>query len=142
MSSFGVDKPIADVAAPLGLYSYANITKSNSGLLWIAGQLAIDKAGQQVGIGDFRLRLRQVFENLGSVLVAAKSTFADVVKFTTFLVREEDIPTFNDERESLFRKLYPERGYPVNTLLVVRRLVREEFLIEVEAVATASSWRE
>lgn len=142
MLTFGVDEPITNVAAPLGLYSHAKVAKSGSGLLWIAGQLAIDTAGRQVGIGDFRLQLRQVYENLGAVLAAAQSAFAEVLKFTTYLTREEDIATFNDERESLFRTFYPDGSYPANTLLVVRRLVREEFLIEVEAVAATALWNE
>jgi hypothetical protein len=34
-----------------------------------------------------------------------------------------------------YPRLFPGRGYPTNTLLIVDRLVREEFLIEVSAVA-------
>lgn len=139
MVSFSVDEPIENVPAPLGLYSHVKVTQSGSGLVWIAGQLAVDKGGQQIGIGDFRLQLRQVFENLGAVLTAARSSFAEVVKFTTYLVREEDIPTFYDERENIFRRLYPERGYPTNTLLVVKALTGPQFLVEVEAVATTKA---
>jgi enamine deaminase RidA (YjgF/YER057c/UK114 family) len=38
-------------------------------------------------------------------------------------------------RAELFPKLFPAGAYPPNTLLVIERLVRPEFLIEVEAIA-------
>jgi enamine deaminase RidA (YjgF/YER057c/UK114 family) len=38
-------------------------------------------------------------------------------------------------RRALYPALFPKGRYPANTLVVVDRLVREEFLIEVEAVA-------
>jgi enamine deaminase RidA (YjgF/YER057c/UK114 family) len=45
------------------------------------------------------------------------------------------IEPFYAVRESLFATLYPAGEYPGNTLLVVSRLVRPEFLIEIEAIA-------
>lgn len=38
-------------------------------------------------------------------------------------------------RKELFPRLFPDRAYPPNTLLVVGRLVKEEFLVEVQTVA-------
>jgi enamine deaminase RidA (YjgF/YER057c/UK114 family) len=35
----------------------------------------------------------------------------------------------------VFPKLFPAGKYPPNTLLVVNRLVKPEFLIEIEAIA-------
>jgi len=39
-------------------------------------------------------------------------------------------------RRELFPKLFATSVYPPNTLLVIDRLVKEDFVIEVEAVAT------
>ena len=39
------------------------------------------------------------------------------------------------ERAKLFPKMFPGGKYPPNTLLMVDRLVKPEFLIEVEAIA-------
>jgi len=41
-------------------------------------------------------------------------------------------------RKELFAKIYPAGKYPPNTLLIVDRLVGEQFLIEVEAIAVAA----
>ena len=38
-------------------------------------------------------------------------------------------------REELFPDLYPSGKYPPNTLLVIDRLVKPEFLLEIEAIA-------
>jgi hypothetical protein len=62
------------------------------------------------------------------------SDFNDVIKFTTYLVHSQDIAQFMELRSALFPKLFNGPLYPPNTLLVVDRLVQEEFLLEVEAV--------
>jgi enamine deaminase RidA (YjgF/YER057c/UK114 family) len=80
--------------------------------------------------------MRQVFENLGRALRSEWLSFANVVKFTTFLVHsQENIEGFMTVRKELFPKLYPSGQYPPNTLLVVDRLVGEHFLIEIEGIA-------
>lgn len=59
----------------------------------------------------------------------------DVIQFRTYLVHSQDIPTFMELRAELFPKLFTTSVFPPNTLLTVGRLVKEEFLFEVEAVA-------
>jgi len=76
-----------------------------------------------------------VFENLGAVLKGLGASFDDVVKFTTYLVESQDIEKFMRARAALFPTLFANDSYPPNTLLVVDSLVKEHFLIEVEAVA-------
>ena len=118
---------------PHGLYSHA--AKAHSGpLAFVAGQLAVDACGNIVGIYDFDAQFAQVFENLGAVLKGLSASFDDVLKFTTYLVRSEDIEKFMRARAALFPTLFASDSYPPNTLVVVDCLVKEEFLIEVEAV--------
>ena len=47
---------------------------------------------------------------------------------------KRNIDTFMDLRADLFPKLFDGPLFPPNTLLMVDRLVKEEFLVEVEAV--------
>ncbi len=68
------------------------------------------------------------------MLEGAACNFNDVVKFTTYLVHSQDIPAFMRLRAALFPKLFKGTDYPPNTLLVIDRLVKEEFVIEIEAV--------
>lgn len=120
---------------PIGLYSHVAQLYSPRRLVLVAGQLSVDVHGEVVGAGSFESQFRQVFENLAAALEAAELGMQDVLKFTTYLTSADLIEQFYSMREALFERLYPSREYPGNTLLVVSRLVRPEFLIEIEAIA-------
>jgi enamine deaminase RidA (YjgF/YER057c/UK114 family) len=122
------------LAKPLGDYTHVSRVKANE-FLHIAGQVSVDASGQLVGKSDFTAQMRQVFANLRAALASAGADFSNVVKFTTFLVHAQDIETFMAVRRHIFPSLFPSGTYPPNTLLIVDRLVQEQFLIEVEAVA-------
>lgn len=126
------------VAAPLGLYSH--IARVPAGeLLFIAGQVAVDSGGNVVGVNDFEAQFRQVVENLRLLLQSVGAGFKDVVKFTTYLLDAEYIEPLMRVRAQVWPREFGTGGYPPNTLLIVERLVREEFLLEIEAVARAPS---
>ncbi len=124
-------------AAPAqGLYSHVGGVTGGT-LRFVAGQLAVGPKGEVVGKGDFKKQFRQVFGNLGDVLKGMGCDYNQVIKFTTYLVHSQDIENFMAERKALFPKLFKTSAYPPNTLLIIDRLVKEEFLIEVEAVVGA-----
>lgn len=116
-----------------GLYSHVGRAQGGT-LLFVAGQLSVADDGSVAGEGNFELQFNRVFENLGSVLRGMGCTFNDVVKFTTYLVHSQDISSFMRLRADLFPKIFEGPLFPPNTLLIVDRLVKEPFLIEVEAV--------
>jgi len=76
-----------------------------------------------------------VFANLGTILKDLGTSFEAVAQFTTYLTRSDSIPTFMAARAQIFARLFADGRYPPNTLLVVDRLVKPEFLLEVEAIA-------
>ena len=119
------------VAAPFGLYSHA----SRAGdLVFVAGQLGVREDGSLAG-EDFGAQARQTFENIGAILASQGARFGDVLKYTTYVVRPDLVDAWRSAREEIFQTLYPDGGYPPNTLLVIDGLVKPEFLIEIEAVA-------
>lgn len=119
-----------------GLYS--NVTFVPAGpTVHIAGQLSVGRDGAVVGRHDFQAQFHQVFANLGDVLAGMGLGYNHVIKFTTYLVHSQDIERFMPLRAALFPTLFGGERYPPNTLLIVDRLVKEDFLIEVEAVAFA-----
>jgi enamine deaminase RidA (YjgF/YER057c/UK114 family) len=120
-----------------GLYSHVG-KAAGSELLFIAGQLSVAADGSVAGPGDFEAQFKQSFSNLGDVLKGLNCDFNDVVKFTTYLVHSQDIEKFMALRAALFPTLFRGPLYPPNTLLIVNRLVKEAFVIEVEAVVRAS----
>jgi enamine deaminase RidA (YjgF/YER057c/UK114 family) len=119
---------------PAGMYSH--VARMQPGeLAFIAGQVAVDKSGATVGAGNLAAQVEQVFANLGGILKDLGADFECVVQFTTYLTSADSIPTWMSARSALFPKLFPGGKYPPNTLLVVNRLVKPEFLLEVEAIA-------
>jgi len=128
-------EPLKGLSDPVGLYSHAVPLPAGSTLLAVSGQLSVGPDGTSLHTGDFDAQMRQVFENLLTVLAAAGAGPADVVKMTTYLVDPDHVDDFYRVREGLFADRYPDGTYPGNTLLVVQRLVRPEFLIEIEALA-------
>lgn len=78
----------ATIHKPNGYSHVAEIADGK--LVYIAGQVALNKDGQLVGKDDFAAQLQQVFENLGEALKSAGGSFADVVKLNYFCVERVD----------------------------------------------------
>ena len=123
-----------EMGAPLGLYRQISRVRATEHI-FIAGQLAVDRSGAVIGKGDFDAQMKQVFANIETALHSTGCTFANVVKFTTYLVHSQDIERFMVARKLMFPALFPNGDYPPNTLLIIDRLVQEEFLIEVDTMA-------
>ena len=126
-----IDPPGAPPAQ--GRYSHAAKVRTGN-LYFIAGQVSVDTQGAIVGKQDFEAQFKQVFDNLGLVLKGLGLSFDHVAKFTTYFVHSQDIEKFMALRIEQFPRLF-SGAYPPNTICVIDRLVKEEFLLEVEAVA-------
>jgi enamine deaminase RidA (YjgF/YER057c/UK114 family) len=122
------------LGAPMGQYSHVTRVKASE-FLFIAGMLAGDAAGNVIGEGDFEAQTAQVFRNIEAALQSAGASWGNVVQFTTYLVHSQDIPKFMAYRLREFPKMFAGGKYPPNTLLMVDRLVKEPFLVEVQTIA-------
>jgi enamine deaminase RidA (YjgF/YER057c/UK114 family) len=114
---------------------YSHIAKVNRGtIVYLAGQVSSDASGKLVGEGNFEAQVEQVFANLKIAVEAAGGTMADIVKLNIYLVAEldqADVPKLRAIRD---RYVNVERP-PASTLVVVSRLARPGWLVEIEAVA-------
>jgi reactive intermediate/imine deaminase len=99
-------------------------------LLFVSGCVPVDAHGRLVGGDDVVAQARQTFTNVGAVLAAGGSSFADVVKVTIFLTDVDDRPEINPVRQEFFGETRP-----ASTLVEVSRLAIPGAKIEVEAVA-------
>jgi reactive intermediate/imine deaminase len=99
-------------------------------LVFLAGQVALDSSGTLVGKGDFKAQTEQVFQNLKSAIEAAGGTMADIVKTNVYVTDSAQLQAYRDVRQKYF-----PRNPPASTFVQVVRLAREEFLVEVEAIA-------
>lgn len=124
-----------NTAPAQGLYSHVGVAPAGK-MLFIAGQLSVARSGEIVGVDDFDTQFRQVIGNLGDVLSGMGLGFRNIVKFTTIFTRASDVDSFMRLRAAAFPKLFGGTKYPPNTILVIDRLVKPEFLLEIEAVAS------
>jgi len=121
-----------DLHKPFGYSHVAEITSGK--LIYTAGQVALDAAGNTVGPGDFRAQVEQVFANLGTALKAAGAGFGNIVKLNCYCVQSVDasqLAVFREIRDKHVNTANP----PASTFIFISRLARPEWLIEVEAVA-------
>lgn len=117
------------LSTPPGFTHVVEITHGRT--IFIAGQVAFDQSGKIVGSQDFRIQTQQVFENLKAALAAVGTDFTHVVKLNIYVVDMSQLPILREVRNSYINTINP----PASTLVEVRRLANEEFLIEIEAVA-------
>ena len=121
-------KPVHTDTAPAAIGPYSQGIVAN-GLLFTAGQIAIDPATGQVVAGDVAAQTERVMKNLAEVLATVGATFKDVVKTTVFLQDMSDFPKVN---EAYGKALGDAR--PARSTVGVAALPRG-VLVEIEAIA-------
>jgi 2-iminobutanoate/2-iminopropanoate deaminase len=112
--------------AAIGPYSQAIIA---NGLLFTAGQIALDPATGQLVAGDVTEQTERVMTNLEAVLTAGGASWTDVVKTTVYLQDMSHFPTVNE--------IYGKRlgaARPARSTVQVSGLPRGA-LVEIDAVA-------
>ena len=93
--------------AAIGPYSQGIIA---NGLLYTAGQIALDPGSGQVVAGDVVAQTEQVFRNLAAILGTAGSSWQDVVKATVFLMDMRDFPKVNEVYARVMGDARPARS--------------------------------
>ena len=98
--------------------------------IWVSGMVAFDPEGSIVGVGDMRIQADTVFTNIAEVLALGGATLDDVVKITAWLTDMDQYSGYNDARAAAFAN-----RLPASATVHSPRLVRDDLLVEVEAVA-------
>ena len=109
--------------------TYSHLVRAGD-QLFLAGQVAVDGDGNLVGPGDMVAQVRQVLQNMRTVLASQGADFSDIAKINIFTV---DIEAFRGA--AAVRAEFFGAHAPASTLVQVVRLARPEFLVEIEAVA-------
>lgn len=97
--------------------------------IFVSGQTALGADGSLVGPGDPAAQARQCLENLKGILEAAGASLRDVVKLMAWVTDAAYVGPYVEVRGEYFSEPFPA------STTVVGRLVREDLLIEIEAVA-------
>ncbi len=120
-------KVIATEKAPkaLGPYSQGYV---HNGILYSAGQIAINPATDAIEATDIEGQTKQVCENLAALLEAAGTSFDKVLKTTCFLADMGDFAAFNE----VYAKFFTSK--PARSCVAVKTLPKN-VLCEVELIA-------
>ena len=118
-----------DVWQPFGPFSLVAV-QGGGQIVHLKGQVALDGAGEIVGAGDMRAQLRQVIENIRTVLAALGGEMRDIFSLTQYTT---DIAAFiaaGDIRREFFAA-----PFPVTTTVEVARLYDPALMVEIAAIA-------
>lgn len=115
-----------DAPAPAGHYSQAVVY---GGLVFVAGQLAIDPRTGERRLGSIEEQTEQVLRNVEAILRASGSSLERVLKMTVYI---SDIGLWARVNEVYARVLGEHR--PARAVIPTGEL-HHGFLIEIDAVA-------
>jgi 2-iminobutanoate/2-iminopropanoate deaminase len=119
-----------DAPAAIGPYSQAVV---HGGLVFTAGQIALDPASGELLEGTVAEQTDQVLRSLDAILRAAGASLRTVLKTTVFL---RDMGDFAEMNEVYARHFAGHR--PARSTVQAGRLPRD-VAVEIEAVAAVSA---
>ena len=119
------------LARPKG-YSHGSMSRSEGHVLFVAGQIGWDQKEQFANglLAQFDLSLANVIE----VVKAAGGTVDDIGRFTIYV--KDKTEYLNQQKE--IGKIYRNRmgrHYPAMSLVVVKDLLEDDALVEIDATA-------
>ena len=100
------------------------------GLIFVSGQVPFDEQGNVVP-GGIKEHTAQCITNIGKVLEASGSSWEKVVKVNVYIKNMDNFAEMNE----VYEKLLPTPK-PARTCIQAARLPKDEFEIEIEAIAT------
>jgi 2-iminobutanoate/2-iminopropanoate deaminase len=117
---------------------YSQVATVTGGtIVFVSGQVALDKSGNVVGKDDFCAQVQQVFENLKAAVEAAGGTLDDVIKLNSYFL--DLSPSRLAEFREIRDKYVNVKNPPASTAVQAPSLFRPEFLLEIEAVAVVKN---
>lgn len=116
------------IRKPFANYSHGVEVPPNARLLFCSGQLAVS---QDDRIPDGTLAQAHLcFDNIGAVLRSAGMDFSDIVRINAYVTGREHMAPYMVARDARF-----DDAPPASTLMIVSGFTREEFTVEIEAIA-------
>ena len=120
-------KAIHTKNAPSAIGAYSQAVKAG-GFMYVSGQIPLAPESMEIVSEDFSLQVKQVLENLKSIIVDSDSKLSDVVKLNVYLKDLADFQSVNDAMSTVFDEPYPARA-----AVEVSRLPKD-VLVEIDAV--------
>ena len=115
---------------------YANGVLTRDGTLYIGGQIGWN-AQQEFVSATFIGQMEQILRNIVEVIEAAGGTAADLVRLTWYVTDKKDYLANQSEVGDVYRRVLG-RNFPAMTMVVVKDLVEDQALLEIEGTAVLS----
>jgi len=116
----------SDAPIPAGHYSQGIV---HNGVVYVAGQLAIDPARPESPRGDAGAQTRQALHNVAAILRAAGSDLNHVLQMTVYVTDISLWPQVNVAYADVMGEHLPTRAIvPIGPL-------KSDFVIEIQAIA-------
>ena len=118
------------LSKPTG-YTHVVEVPAGARTLYLSGQIALDANGKLVGAGDFAAQAEQVFANIRTALAASGASFGNVVKLNMYVTDMTQLKALRAARDKYVDPRHP----PASTLVEVRKLARDDLMLEIAATA-------
>ncbi len=115
--------------APAAIGPYSQAIATAGGMVFTAGQIALDPVSGALVGGGIQEQTARVLENLSAILRAAGTDLSRVVKTTVFLADMGEFGAMNE----VYARYFPENP-PARSTVQVSRLPRD-VRVEIEAIA-------
>lgn len=112
---------------------YANGVLTCGGQLFIGGQIGWT-SDQVFEKHDFIGQMEQALKNIVAIVKTANGTVDDITQLTWYITDKKEYLSRQKEVGDVYRKILG-RHFPAMTMVVVKELVEDEALLEIEATA-------
>ena len=120
----------SDIRAPFAKYSHAVEVPPGHRLLVASGQLGISPDDEVPA--DIESQTRRCFENVKAILRDAGMEMGDIVRINAFVTDRRHLQGYMKTRDEFIAS-----PPPASTFMIVSGFAREEFLVEIEVLASA-----
>ena len=112
---------------------YANGILTEGKTLYIGGQIGwnSEKIFEEK---DFIGQMEQVLKNIKEIVEAAGGRVENIVRLTWFIIDKGDYMANQSAVGAVYRRVFG-RHFPAMSVVVVKELIEDEALIEIEATA-------
>ncbi len=112
---------------------YANGVLSDDGTLFIGGQIGWT-GDQKFESHDFIGQMEQALKNIVKIVEASGGKAQDITRMTWFILDKKEYLSRLPEVGQAYRRVLG-RHFPAMSMLVVKDLIEDEAVIEIEATA-------
>lgn len=112
---------------------YANGVLTEEGQLFIGGQIGWN-SDQVFESSDFIGQMEQALKNIVGVLREAGGEITDITRLTWYITDKKEYLTRQKDVGEVYRKVLG-RHFPAMTMVVVKDLIEDQALVEIEATA-------